>query len=302
MTVKYNKAKFSKDDIVEVYTTNDAIHIRKIGYRTPKRHTNIQNMKGGKYKTNNGAIKNQKKSHIKIDNSVSLTRSFQNLRRIIEVQLSQTKKAKILITLTYAHDCTDPKQLAHDFDVFLKRFRRYVDTHFNHAHFSYIKIFEPHEDPDANGKARWHIHFLVFGLYYIDHDVVAKLWGHSKDVDVTSLRKRDPLREALYFTGYINADETNTPKMQSKNKRLKLYPRDFAIFSTSRTIKPVKWEKMKMSEIIQAFPDAKVINSNRRVIKKDGKEVNHIDYLNLAKNDSKFVKKEYKTFNIEEFQ
>lgn len=129
-----DKAKFSPDDEVEFYFTNDAIHIRKIGYKLPKKRSNITNLKNGKYKTKDGEIKTQKKSKKKIDNPVSLQRTFQKLRRTIEFATSNTKdKAKLSFTLTYAHDCTDTDQLQHDFDTFLKRLRRYVKSNFNDA-------------------------------------------------------------------------------------------------------------------------------------------------------------------------
>lgn len=308
--VKNNKAKFSPDDEVEFYFTLDAVHIRKIGYKLPKKRSNVTNLKNGKYKVKNGEIKTQKRSKKKIDNPVSLQRSFLRLRRTIEFATSNTiDKAKISITLTYANDCTDTDQLQHDFDIFLKRLRRYVKSHFNNATFSFIKIFEPDEDLAENNKPRWHIHLLIFGLYFIDKKVLAKLWGHADSVHVDSLRGRNPLSVALYYTGYMNVDEDSNPENESKEKkiekkkRLDMYPRDFAIYSTSRTIRPVKWKREKLSNIIKRFPNLQIVNSASRIIKnKQNKEVNRIDYMNLLREKSKFRKDEYKAFSYKEFE
>lgn len=306
---KSNKVKFSPDDVVEYYYTEDAIHIRKIGYALSKKRSNIKNLKNGYYTTKNGDIKKQHRSKRKIDNPVSLSRTFQKLRRVIESEVSRTNdKAILAMTLTYKNDCTDTKQLQHDFDTFLKRFRRYVKTHRNNAKFSYIKIFEPDENPGKNNKPRWHIHLLTFGLYFIDVDDLTQLWGHADHAYITRLDERDPMAVAQYYTGYINVDENSsskddlTLKRIAKKKRLKMYPRNFAIYSTSRSIIPIIWHKKKMSDLMKQFPNAFVINYASRTIEQDNKEVNHIDYLNLARYESRFVKNEYKPFKYEEFK
>lgn len=308
MTIQNSNAKFSKNDIVEVYYTKNAIHIRKIGYSTPKKHTSIINLSNGLYLTNDGYIKHQKHSKMKIDNSVSLNRTFHKLRRIIEDQVDRTKKAKLSLTLTYRDGCTDTEQLQHDFDIFMKRLRRYVKKNFNGQGFSFIKIFEPHEEPDNNGKTRWHIHLLLFGLYFLDKKDATKLWGHADLVVPISLAGRNPLSVAQYFTGYVNLDANTkatdelTKKRLAKQRRLKLYPRNLAIYSTSRDIHEVKWQKQKFSDIIEHFPDAKIVNSAGRTIIKNGKEINRIDYLNLMKASSKFMKDDYKPFDYKEFE
>lgn len=311
MEINNNKAHFDPNDEVEVYVTNDAIHIRKIGYSLPKTRSNIKNLKNGLYMTKNGEVKKQRQSKKKIDNPISINRSFKNLRRVVESAVSNAdNKALLSITLTYKNDCTDTDQLQHDFDIFLKRLRRYVKSHFNNAFFSYIKVFEPYENPDEHNKPRWHIHLLTIGLYYIDRNIVAKLWkqGGPNSVLVKPLKDRDPLSVAMYYTGYINTDEDLPEKTKSiakrisKKQRLEMYPRNFAIYSTSRSIKPVRWHKVKMQDIIDKYPDAYVINSAGRDVKNNNKRVNRYDYLNLMKANSRFVRKEYKKFDIKEFK
>ena len=71
-----------------------------------------------------GELCDFQKSDTRADNTDSLRKSFKQLRDIVNCNTTDNSCIH-WVTLTYAENMTDTKQLYSDFDRFWKRFRRY---------------------------------------------------------------------------------------------------------------------------------------------------------------------------------
>lgn len=183
----------------------------------------------------------------------SVAQSLKRLRDIINANLEIPDNA-LWVTLTYAKNMRDEKQLYADFHAFFKRFRRYQERK-GQPPADYIACAEP------QGRGAWHLHVLLIfpnKAHFIPNAEMAKLWKHGF-TKVTDLKAVD--NPGLYLTSYLGdmglleaaqagamsanikeVDVTGTDGVRQKKSivkgaRLHMYPPGFNIYRTSRGIK-----------------------------------------------------------------
>lgn len=205
-----------------------------------------------------GELKAYVRNDNRAQNLASLKASLKRLRRLINNNFSG-EPDELFVTLTYAADVTDPKQISRDFDRFIKRLRRRFAT------FAYIKIAEP-QGRLKSGRAVWHYHCLFKGIPYLEPTDLAELWGHGyvktkalQDVDdigryLTSYLTDIPLKDlsrADDFTGnlpIVTKTVNGHDKQLVKWGRLQYYPSGMNFYSSSRGIKAPTSQYMAYDE------------------------------------------------------
>jgi len=217
----------------------------------------------------------------------SVRRTLSNLRAIINTNCVNAEFLR-WVTLTYAENMTDPKQLKEDIKNFRARFRRYCKRN-NLPMPETITVIEP------QGRGAWHAHEIW--IYqskapYIDNNaVLAPLWGHGftkikavhgvdnlgayfsaylADIPLDEFQREEG-DKSIYTVKYneVSDDEGGEPTKKAfvKGARLRLYPSEMNIYRCSRGIRmPVvsqltysEYEKKKASVGSLTFSHASVI-------------------------------------------
>lgn len=187
--------------------------------------------------------------------------SLKRLREYINTNVVDTNKCK-WITLTYAKNMQDTKQLYNDFKRFMTRFKR----RFKDYNIEYITACEP------QARGAWHMHLiLIFDKVapFIPNATIEKLWeqGFTKttkldDIDnigayltaylgdmeftaenILELQKQglNVSQMALKEVNEIEGIKLKEPKSFIKGGRLYMYPPKFNLYRISRGIKkPIK--------------------------------------------------------------
>lgn len=187
--------------------------------------------------------------------------SLKRLREYINTNVVDTNKCK-WITLTYAKNMQDTKQLYNDFKRFMTRFKR----RFKDYNIEYITACEP------QARGAWHMHLiLIFDKVapFIPNATIEKLWeeGFTKttkldDIDnigayltaylgdmeftkenIQELQKQglNVSQMALKEVNEIEGIKLKEPKSFIKGARLYMYPPKFNLYRISRGIKkPIK--------------------------------------------------------------
>lgn len=202
----------------------------------------------------------EEKEGNRLDNIKSVRKTLAELRRIINHNVTDIANVR-WITLTYAENMTDTKQLYKDMDNFRKRLRRYC-TKQGYGDIEYINVVEP------QGRGAWHCHMLLIfnqAAPFFPNSKLAELWGHGF-VNIQALRG-DIDNVGAYLSAYLgdlplddakrlgmcpetvthdnlsgdNVGEVNGKKIL-KGWRLRLYPKGVNIYRCSRGIKkpPIK--------------------------------------------------------------
>lgn len=206
-----------------------------------------------------GEVKFYTRNDSRAQNLASLKASFKRLRRLINNNFSGASD-ELFITLTYAEDVTDPKQISHDFDCFMKRLRRrYPDC-------EYIKIAEP-QGRLKSGRAVWHYHLLLKGVTVLTPTQLTQLWPHGytktkalHNVDdigryLTSYLTDIPLTELSHVDHFegnppiVTKHVGNQAKAIVKRGRLQYYPSGMNFYTSSRGIKAPTSTLMAYNEI-----------------------------------------------------
>lgn len=196
------------------------------------------------------------------DNKFQVGQSLKRLRDYINTNVIEPNNCK-WVTLTYAKNMRDTKQLYLDFKNFMKRFKyRYKDYKIE-----YIVAMEP------QARGAWHCHCIfIFDKVapFIPNATIEKLWqqGFTK---TTKLDEIDNI--GAYLTAYLgdmeltkenilelekqglnvsqmslkHVDEIQGAKLQQpksfiKGGRLYMYPPNFNLYRISRGIKKPKKE------------------------------------------------------------
>lgn len=242
-----------REDLVSVKKMN---HIYEICYL---QHRNsscpIQKLDKDSYIIlNTGEVKDCNHIENRAENKLQVSQSLKRLRDYINTNVSDVSKCK-WITLTYAENMTDTKQLYNDFKKFIMRFK------YKYGKFEYIVACEP------QGRGAWHCHCIIIfnqKAPYIPNKIIEELWGKG----FTKTNKLDNVDNiGAYLTAYLgdlelsscqeyniayNAEDVKvitemgdiklkTPKRFVKGGRLCMYPPGFNIYRVSRGIKkPVK--------------------------------------------------------------
>lgn len=201
------------------------------------------------------------KTFDKIDNRAcdmnSVRQSLGRLRDLLNTNITDTSKCR-WVTLTYADNMTDPKQLYEDFKKFNMRMR------YKGYDYEYIVAMEP------QGRGAWHAHLVMIfkdKAPYIDNDLMSKIWGHGftttkkledvdnvgayltaylGDMDMSDYRKlSDSEKDNVRVLGIKEVEIDGVPKSVLKGARLHMYPPKFNLYRFSRGIKKpvVSYEK-----------------------------------------------------------
>lgn len=197
---------------------------------------NIQKISAEQYvNLSTGEICDFIKSDTRADNKDSLRKSFKQLRDIVNCNTTDNDCIH-WVTLTYADNMTDTKQLYDDFKNFWKRFLYYCKKQ-NYSKPEYIAVIEPQQ------RGSWHMHCIVIWAHkrpYIDNNsVFAPLWGHG----FTKIQgvPADCDNLGAYLSAYLSdmalSDNGDGKcKKYVKGSRLALYPVGVNIFRHSRGI------------------------------------------------------------------
>lgn len=161
----------------------------------------------------------------------SLKETFTRLRRLIRANFTNGSKNQLFITLTYAENMTDEKQLMKDFERFFKRLRYKLKEH----KLDYIAVAEPQE------RGAWHFHVMLKSdqkRLYIDNKTLSEIWGNGY-TDTQRLKSDDVgSYYVAYFTDILTeSKDARSEKKRKKGARLSMYPKGFKFYRTSRGIK-----------------------------------------------------------------
>ena len=207
-----------------------------------------------------GEVKEFRHSENRAESKAGVAQSLRKLRDLINANLTEPEKA-LWVTLTYAENMRDAKQLYEDFRRFWQRFRYYLDKH-KHPTAEYITAAEP------QARGAWHLHclFLFFPekAPFISNSDMAQIWRHGF-TKTKSLQGID--NPGLYLTAYLGdmelseairtgrirgqIAEVSTTDEQGQNQkkaiikgtRLRLYPPGFNLYRSSRGVKrPEVWQ------------------------------------------------------------
>ena len=218
------------------------------------------------------------------DNRYGLSKSFANLRRIINLNF-QGGHSELFLTLTYRTKMTNQEQLYQDFQVFMKRVKR------RYPSLEYVAIVEPQH------TGSYHLHVLLrrmdYALLYIPMEQLNELWTHGS----THIQRLDTVDNlGAYFTAHLkNVDlseinGSNKPQQKSveKGSRLKYYPARSKIYRCSQGIVRPKSKTMTYWEAKNMVRNLEKVYSNTKTIGKileDGTEyeLNAITYEQFNK-------------------
>lgn len=195
-----------------------------------------------------GEICDFQKSDSRADNRDSLRKSFRQLRDLVNCNTTDNKRIH-WVTLTYADNMTDTKQLYSDFDRFWKRFRRYCQK-MNWNIPQYIAAIEPQQ------RGAWHMHIIIIWdrkRPFIDNnEVFAPMWGHG----FTKIQgvPDDCDNLGAYLSAYLSdmalsEFEVGNAKKYIKGARLSLYPVGVQIFRHSRGVKLPTSEQLDLDDL-----------------------------------------------------
>lgn len=195
-----------------------------------------------------GEIKEYEHKENRKENYKGLTATFKKIRYLINMNFTGAKN-ELFVTLTYARNETDPKQLYKDFDKFMKKLKyRFKDK----TTLDYFSVVEPQE------RGAWHCHLLLkandIDVLYLHFNDFKKLWGQG-DVKVKRLKEVDNI--GAYLSAYLGdielTEETaeiaikenrnvlekeidGKKKRFIKGGRLHLYPTGMNIYRKSKGI------------------------------------------------------------------
>lgn len=232
-----------------------------------------------------GEIKEFDKADNKSQSYVSLTKTFKRLRYLINNNF-EGKRNELHVTLTYAENMTDTKQLYKDMDKFMKRLK----YQFRHqTTIDYINVIEP------QGRGAWHSHCLIrfndLDTVYVQNQHMRETWGHGW-VTVQSLKGVDNI--GAYLSAYLadvelteetlphavkNQSEITEKEVKGKTKkfvkggRLHMYPSNMNLYRSSRGIQMPDRERMK-------YKDAKKVVGSRKPNYSKAYEVTADDFQN----------------------
>ena len=215
----------------------------------------------------------------KTDNTVSIKKSLNNLRKLILNNFVEFES--IFITLTYKDEMFDFVQAVQDYTKFFENLKK----HYKHYNLKYLRIIEPTD------KGNWHIHVLLKSAekvdkFYISQEKVQSIWKHGS-VKVEQIHNIEGL--ANYFCTYSNDDkalpEKAKPKHVKKQERWKYYPYRARIFAKSNDIVYPKTVKAKRGQVDELLKDYKRVSASTLTVKdsETGRVVNTVNYEHYKK-------------------
>lgn len=177
-------------------TVTDMGHLQEVQYLQHKNSsaTIVKLDKERYYVVNTGEVKTFTHMETRKDSFNSLRQTFKKLRYLINANFIGAPN-ELHITLTYADNMTDTKQLYNDFDRFIKKVKyKYKDI----TTIDYINVIEP------QGRGAWHCHLLLrfndLPKIYIDNKELATMWCKGF-VTIRSLKDVDNI--GAYLSAYL---------------------------------------------------------------------------------------------------
>lgn len=190
----------------------------------------------------------------------SLAKSFKKMRHMINFNFTGEPN-ELFITLTFAKDSSDHKEVYKDCEKFMKKIRyKFKDQA---TSVEYINVLEPH----ASGQ--WHTHLLVkfngMDKVWIPKEELEEIWGHGF-ASTKSLKQVDNI--GAYLSAYLTdielppdapyhderediriAEVDGEKKKFLKGARLAFYPTGMRIVRASRGIKKPEKEEMEYGQL-----------------------------------------------------
>lgn len=180
-----------------------------------------------------------------------MRKSMHRMRQLINANWSGDSN-ELMITLTYADNMTDPKQLKKDMEKWLKKAKRRL------GEIKYLYVVEP------QARGAWHAHCLIKQLSahstYWPAEDVADAWGHGY-VKVKRLNSCDNVGAYLsaYLTNLPTAAEGDEltanidaelgddmpSKAAIKGERLHYYPKGMHYYRASKNLDLPITKKMR---------------------------------------------------------
>lgn len=240
---------------------NDIIEVRALMYAPTGLQTIIKINKDLYMVKDTGEVKEYQHHENRGQNIGGLKRSFGKLRKLINNNFCG-KPNELFITLTYAQNMKDHKQLYEDFKNFMKRIK------YSYPAVDYIMVPEPQQ------RGAWHCHVLLrFNdreTVYIPNGEIAALWGHGYTT-TKALRGVDNI--GAYLSAYLtdmeftketaplamgcevreidlkDAQGNMQTKRFIKGARCQLYPPGMNICRSSRGCRPPESDQMEYSQV-----------------------------------------------------
>lgn len=226
--------------------------------------------------TRDGSVNEYDHGSTRADSLGGIRNTMARIRSLVNTNVTDTNRVR-WVTLTYAENMTDTKQLYKDYDKYWKRFKYWCKSNDVLAP-EYINVIEP------QGRGAWHIHaFLIWEgkAPYIENDVLRALWGKGF-VSIKAITNCDNV--GAYFSAYLgdmpvdewsnlsdeekerytetvsksftNAQGLKKDKRFVKGGRLGLYPVGMNIVRTSRGVKRPEVDYMTLAEAKEKASEA----------------------------------------------
>lgn len=248
-----------------------------------------------------GELKEYKHIQNRSESLKSIKHTLERIRALINSNVTEPENVR-WVTLTYAENMTDTRQLYEDYFRFWKRFTYWCKKN-GHAKPEYITVQEP------QGRGAWHIHaFFIWPTkapFISNDDVMARLWGHGY-TKVKAMSNCDNV--GAYFSAYLGdmaldeveqlpeeerikalssgvteekefKDEQERTKKKKfvKGGRLYLYPPGMNIVRSTKGIKQPITEVMTHAEAKEKVRSAKQTFSRAyEIVGDDGEIINRI--------------------------
>lgn len=243
------------------------------------------------YDTRTGEIFDYAHIENRAGSAASVRRTLSKIRALINTNCTEPENIR-WVTLTYAENMTDTRQLYSDYEKFWKRFLYWCKKQ-GYEKPEYISVQEP------QGRGAWHIHaFFIWpskAPFIPNNDVLEVLWRHGwtkckavddcdnigayfsaylADMPLDEFLERSELDESVFpgpvtEKAFVNDEGLQKDKRFVKGGRLHLYPPGMNILRYSKGIKKPIVEKMFLFEARKKVSAATETFSRAYAIKDD---------------------------------
>lgn len=273
-------------------------NISEIRYKTTNTEIQIQKYNKDHYiDLRTGEFCNFNHNTTRADDMGSVAQSLKRLREIINTNITEPQNA-LWVTLTYHENMKNEKRLYEDFRRFHQRLKHYHEKN-GLPPYVYVVAAEP------QGRGAFHLHLLLIyqkSSPFISNEDISKIWRHGF-TKTTALKKVDNV--GAYLSAYLGdmslqkvlkngklhlktavKEITETDGQSNKNSkyyikgaRLRLYPKGFRLYRTSKGIKLPTVTEMTYHEALKVVGNAPLTFERTIQLEDDnGKVFNIISY------------------------
>ncbi|MFV0396212.1 MAG: hypothetical protein ACK5LC_17815 [Coprobacillaceae bacterium] len=218
-TVKYNIKILKSGKYTEVYIYHDKIFTRSKKKEKDKLAEKIDRLvdeliiDDAKLKTMDEppltekqlkAIEKIRKKNTK-RTELSINKSKQKLRRLINSNLGKYKQLDKFLTLTYGYKMKDRNKAHNHLKVFIRNIRRKYGDQIEYIAVLEIQDGSRRKDKDkkkATNNLHWHI--LLFDMPFVQYEILQKSWKHGH-LDIRKIQEFGDV--AGYLTNYLGDDD-----------------------------------------------------------------------------------------------